>query len=79
MAPVDRPEDLTAAVVARINAGDLDGLLDLYEESAMLERPDGALAAGRAQIEQFYADLLETKPQFEPVLSCPPSCETTSR
>lgn len=52
-------------MVALINAADLDGLLDLYEESAMLERPDGTLAAGRSQIEQFYADLLATKPRFD--------------
>lgn len=71
MAPMDRPEDLSAAVVALINAGDLDGLLDLYEESAVLERPDGTLAAGRAQIKQFYADLLETKPRFEPGVVLP--------
>jgi len=41
MSLIDRPEGLSAAVVARINAGDLDGLVALYEESAVLERPDG--------------------------------------
>jgi len=66
MASVDRPEDLSAAVVARINAGDLDGLVDLYEEAAIVERPDGTLAVGRAQVRQFYADLLQSKPHFEP-------------
>ena len=71
MAHVERPEDLSAAVVALINAGDLDGLLDLYEEAAVLERPDGTLAAGRSQIRQFYADLLETKPYFEPGVVLP--------
>lgn len=71
MAPVYRPEELSAAVVALINTGHLDGLLDLYEESAMLERPDGTLATGTAQIKRFYAELLETKPHFEPGVVLP--------
>jgi hypothetical protein len=41
MSLIDRPEGLSAAAAARINAGDLDGLVALYEESAVLEGPDG--------------------------------------
>jgi ketosteroid isomerase-like protein len=47
------------------NAGDLDGLVALYEESAVLEGPDGR-AVGRDQIKAFYADLRDGRPQFTP-------------
>lgn len=64
MAVIERPGDLSAAVVARINAGDLVGLMDLYEEDAVLELPDTSLALGHDEIRRFYADLLAGRPQF---------------
>lgn len=66
MSPVENPDALSAAVVHRINAGDLDGLLDLYERDAVLELPDGQLATGHDQIRSFYAELLEGRPHFAP-------------
>ena len=66
MSPVDRPEDLSIAVVVRINAGDLDGLMELYEEDAVLELPDGRLAVGHPEIRRFYSELLGKRPRFTP-------------
>ena len=62
----DTPEALSGAVVSYINSENLDGLLGLYEESAVLELPDGQVAVGRAQIRAYYADLLRDHPRFAP-------------
>lgn len=59
------PEDL-ASLLAERNAGDLDGVVDLYEPGAVLSLPDGALAEGHEAIRRFYAALLATKPVFAP-------------
>ncbi|PWV77157.1 hypothetical protein SAMN05421630_105375 [Prauserella marina] len=41
-----RPEDLNRFVVERLNAGDVDGLVALYEPDAVLALPGGAVASG---------------------------------
>jgi ketosteroid isomerase-like protein len=60
------PEDLARLLVERVNGGDLGGVVALYEAEAVLALPDGRVAAGHDAIRQFYADLLATKPTFEP-------------
>src|SRR5262249_36014593 len=44
------PEDLDRLFLERANAGDVDGVLDLYEPDAVLAFAPGRLAAGRAAI-----------------------------
>jgi ketosteroid isomerase-like protein len=61
-----RPEDLSRLVVARLNAGDVDGLVDLYEPDAVLARPDGGVATGADEIRRFYERLVAGRPTFEP-------------
>lgn len=60
------PEDLARLLVDRVNAGDLEGVVALYEPEAVLALPDGRVAAGHDAIRQFYAEFLATKPTFEP-------------
>lgn len=60
------PEDLARLLVQRINAGDLEGVVALYEPEAVLALPGERIAAGRDAIRRFYADLLAGKPRFEP-------------
>ncbi|WP_262851188.1 YybH family protein [Mumia quercus] len=52
------PDALGAALADRLHAGDLDGLVALYEPSAVLELPDGSVATGHAQIRDFYERVL---------------------
>lgn len=61
-----RPEDLSRLVVERLNAGDVDGLVELYEPAAVLALPDGELATGADQIRAAYTRLVATRPMFEP-------------
>ncbi len=66
------PSDLVRFVVSRINAGDLDGLVSLYEPHATLATGDGKSVVGKDAIRAFYQSLLITKPQFAPGQESPP-------
>ncbi|NNC12863.1 nuclear transport factor 2 family protein [Planctomonas sp. JC2975] len=61
-----RPEDLSGLFVDRANAGDVDGVVELYEPSAVLALPDGRTATGAKQIRRFYSQLLADRPAFTP-------------
>ena len=60
------PEDLSRFFVARANAGDVDGLVALYESKAVLACPDGQVAVGSKAIRGFYSELLVERSRFEP-------------
>src|SRR5687767_930750 len=64
-------EDLARFFVERINAGDLEGVVELYEPNAVLAYGDGRVAIGREQIPQFYKTLLSGRPQFTPGVQTP--------
>ena len=59
-----QPEDLDRLFLERANAGDVDGVVDLYEPGAALAFPLGRLAAGRSAIREVYADLLASRPRL---------------
>ena len=44
--PAAQPEDLGALFLERANAGDVEGLVALYEPGAVLAFPAGRLATG---------------------------------
>ena len=58
-----QPEDLDRLFLQRANAGDVDGLVALYEPDA--RRADGQLAVGSAAIRAVYAGLLADRPRFD--------------
>ena len=62
--PAAQPEDLGRFFLERANAGDVEGLVALYEPGAVLAFPAGRLAVGHDQIRQTYAELLADKPSF---------------
>ena len=59
-----QPEDLGRYFLERANAGDVDGLVALYEPGAVLAFPSGELTTGHDEIRQVYAELLADKPSF---------------
>ncbi len=59
------PNDLAKFFVQRANAGDAEGLTDLYEEDAVLEFMPDELAVGSAQISAAYQRMVVAKPVFE--------------
>jgi ketosteroid isomerase-like protein len=64
--PALHPEDLATFFVQRANAGDVEGLVALYEPEAVVAGPNGAVITGHEAIRAFYADLLAQRIQFEP-------------
>lgn len=62
--PAVQPEDLGRYFLDRANAGDVEGLVALYEPGAVLALPPGKLAVGHEQIRQVYAELLAGGPSF---------------
>lgn len=63
--PATQPEDLARFFLERANAGDVEGLVALYEPGAVLAFPPGSLAVGHEQIRAVYAELLAGRPSFD--------------
>lgn len=57
------PEDLARLFNERANAGDVEGLVALYEPDAVLAA-GRVVATGHGEIRKFYADLLARKSDF---------------
>ncbi|MGA8746610.1 MAG: enoyl-CoA hydratase-related protein [Solirubrobacterales bacterium] len=64
---IDDPIQLVSVFAERATAGDLDGMLALYESGATLVGPDGDEAAGGKAIRGQLARLLATKPRITPI------------
>lgn len=58
------PEDCDRVFAERMNAGDAEGLLALYEPDATLVRTDGTPATGTAAIRQEIAGFMALKPKI---------------
>jgi ketosteroid isomerase-like protein len=61
-----RPEDLSRLVLRRLNDGDVEGLVALYEPDAVLALPGDQVATGSPEIRAAYARILADRPTFEP-------------
>ncbi len=56
------PEALMNCFADRLNAGDLDGLVALYDPSAVFEPQPGVVVRGHPAIRQALTDLLMLEP-----------------
>lgn len=65
-----QPEDLARLFVERANAGDAEGIAELYEPDAVLAYPPGSVTVGREAIRAVCEKMLATRPHFalEPAL-----------
>ncbi|WP_051343203.1 YybH family protein [Pseudonocardia spinosispora] len=59
-----QPEDLPGLFVRLANAGDVDGLVGLYEGDAVLTTPEGVEIRGAASIGRYFSELLASAPVF---------------
>jgi ketosteroid isomerase-like protein len=57
------PEDLTSLFVQRANAGDAEGMAELYAADAVLAFPPGSATVGRDAIRRVCEQLLEHAPR----------------
>ena len=60
-----KPEDLTRLFVERSNAGDAEGVAELYEEQAVMAYPPGSQTVGRDAIRRLWEKVLANAPRFE--------------
>ncbi len=78
-----RPEDLGRFFVDRANAGDLDGLVALYEPDAVLASATGPPAVGhaaiRAALQQFLAGRPALTGESQPAPRCGDLALTSTR
>ncbi len=62
--PICDPQELERLLVARENAGDVDGMTDLFEQDAVIElndgMNDGQLLRGKEAIHAFFTKLQRT-------------------
>ena len=60
------PNDLGRYFIERGNAGDVDGLVALYEPDAVLAFPPGSLATGHDEIRKVYEQFVAAAPVLAP-------------
>lgn len=78
------PQELVRLLVSRANAGDVEGMVALYEPDAVLDCGQGRIAAGAEAIRKFYTELLATGRKFNfgeqrPALICGDLALTSTR
>lgn len=59
------PQDLARLLVSKANAGDVEGMVALYEPDAVLACGDRRVAVGTDAIRKFYTELLATGRTFD--------------
>lgn len=69
--PAKEPNDLERFFVERANAGDIEGLVALYESNATLANGDGEVVVGRDQIRDFLVGFLADRPKLAPSVQAP--------
>lgn len=63
--PAHTPEELHSHYAAMVTAGDLDGLLRLYEQDATFNGGSAGLVRGRAAIGERLGGFVAQRPTFE--------------
>jgi ketosteroid isomerase-like protein len=61
------PDDLHRVFAERANAGDLEGMVVLYEQTATFVDPDGTTATGGEAIRERLHGMLAMSPEITPI------------
>ena len=83
-APVFDPQELERLLVARQNAGDVDGMTALFEPEAVIDCGGGRLVRGREAIRSLYVEGIAAGRKFamgeqRPALICGDLAMTSTR
>src|SRR6516162_2664870 len=63
--PARDPQDLERLLVSRQRAGDVEGMVALFEADAVIDSSDGRLTRGRAVIAAFFAEQVAAGRKFQ--------------
>ena len=74
--PAKSPNDLERFFIERANAGDVEGLVALYEPDAIIACGNGQVVVGTQQIRSFFIRFLDKRPRLEPSDQTPALCST---
>lgn len=82
--PARDPQDLERLLVIRQNAGDIEGMVALFEADAVIDSSDGRLTRGKAAIRARYAEVMASGRKWEfgeqrPALICGDLALTSTR
>jgi ketosteroid isomerase-like protein len=72
--PATEPNELEIFFVERANAGDVEGLVALYEPNAIVANGDCEVAIGLNEIRKFFVRFLDNQPQLDPSKQAPALC-----
>lgn len=59
------PQDLERFLVSREWAGDVDGMVALYEPEAVIDCGEGKLIRGKEAIRKYFAEVVSTGRKFD--------------
>lgn len=62
--PARDPQDLERLLVTRQHAGDVEGMVALYESDAVIDCGDGRLLRGKEAIRAYFADAVAEGRKF---------------
>jgi hypothetical protein len=82
--PARDPQDLERLLISRQHAGDVEGMVALFEEGAVIDSGDGRLTRGRNAIRALFAEVVATGRKFQigeqrPALICGDLALTSTR
>lgn len=63
--PARDPQDLERLLIARQREGDIEGMVALYEQAAVLDCGNGELRKGREAIRKFFAADIAAGKKYE--------------
>ena len=63
--PACDPQDLERLLVSRQRAGDVEGMVALFEADAVVDSSDGRLTRGREAIRAFFAEQVAAGRKFQ--------------
>jgi hypothetical protein len=75
--PSRDPQDLERLLVSRERAGDVEGMVALYEPLAILDADEGRLLQGRDAIRAYFAELWPRAEHSRSASSARPSSMAT--
>ncbi len=72
--PAKESNDLEKYFIERANAGDIEGILALYEPGATMAVGNGKSVVGLSQIREHLVKFSASRPQFDPSIQSPALC-----